>query len=184
VRPLAQAAATNIAGNCLCAQSRLHEALALSENAVTTIVCYGKRFGRSASIHARMVSEINLIFGRIPAALKTGTNAVRIADNIGPAEVKVRARVILADALHQGGFIDESRRLFTKAAAMEAEREPEDPGVGLNPARRAVALWRGVYQQDRIEAHPILTRAFSWLDSHLPSADCVREKLISSLPSL
>jgi len=49
----------------------------------------------------------------------------------------------------------------------------DDPGVGLHAARRAVALWRGVYEQDRIEAHPILTRAFSWLDRLLPATDRV-----------
>jgi aminoglycoside phosphotransferase (APT) family kinase protein len=47
----------------------------------------------------------------------------------------------------------------------------DDPGPGVEAARRAVAHWRRVYLQDRIEPHPILERAFAWLERHLPSTD-------------
>jgi aminoglycoside phosphotransferase (APT) family kinase protein len=44
----------------------------------------------------------------------------------------------------------------------------DDPGPGTEAARRAVAHWRAVYEQDRIEAHPILERGFAWLERSLP----------------
>ncbi len=47
----------------------------------------------------------------------------------------------------------------------------DDPGPGVEPARHAVAHWRRVYEQERIEAHPILERGFLWLERNLPSAD-------------
>lgn len=47
------------------------------------------------------------------------------------------------------------------------------PGAGIQPARGAVDLWRGIFEKDRIEAHPILTRAFAWLDARLPETDRV-----------
>ena len=47
------------------------------------------------------------------------------------------------------------------------------PSPGREPARRAIDLWRGIFEQDRIEANPILTRAFAWLESHLPETDLV-----------
>lgn len=48
-----------------------------------------------------------------------------------------------------------------------------DPGPGRAAAESAVALWRGIYEQDRIEAHPLLARAFGWLDRRVPSTDRV-----------
>ena len=46
-----------------------------------------------------------------------------------------------------------------------------DPGPGTAAARRAVAHWHAIYQQDRLEPHPILERAFGWLERHLPETD-------------
>jgi aminoglycoside phosphotransferase (APT) family kinase protein len=46
----------------------------------------------------------------------------------------------------------------------------DDPGRGEEPARREVAHWRRIYEQDRLEAHPILERGFGWLGRHLPEA--------------
>ena len=47
----------------------------------------------------------------------------------------------------------------------------DDPGPGEEPARRAIRTWHDLYRKDRIEAHPILARAFAWLDAHRPVAD-------------
>jgi aminoglycoside phosphotransferase (APT) family kinase protein len=49
----------------------------------------------------------------------------------------------------------------------------EDPGPGTAAARRAVDLWRGIHDADRIEPHPILARAFGWLERNLPSVERV-----------
>jgi aminoglycoside phosphotransferase (APT) family kinase protein len=49
----------------------------------------------------------------------------------------------------------------------------DDPGTGVTAARRAIDRWRGIYEQDRIEAHPILERGFGWLERNLPSTDVV-----------
>jgi len=49
----------------------------------------------------------------------------------------------------------------------------DDPGTGREAARRATATWRRVFEQDRIEAHPLLERAFAWLETHLPANDRV-----------
>jgi aminoglycoside phosphotransferase (APT) family kinase protein len=49
----------------------------------------------------------------------------------------------------------------------------EDPGPGREAARRATATWRRVFEQDRIEAHPLLERAFAWLEANLPATDRV-----------
>jgi aminoglycoside phosphotransferase (APT) family kinase protein len=48
-----------------------------------------------------------------------------------------------------------------------------DPGAGTAAARRAVEHWRRVYEQDRIEAHPIMERGFGWLERNLPSTDVI-----------
>jgi aminoglycoside phosphotransferase (APT) family kinase protein len=47
----------------------------------------------------------------------------------------------------------------------------DDPGPGSAAARRAVAHWHGIYQQDRLEPHPILERAFGWLERNLPTTE-------------
>ncbi|MFM8411491.1 MAG: phosphotransferase family protein [Alphaproteobacteria bacterium] len=47
------------------------------------------------------------------------------------------------------------------------------PAPGREPARRAVDLWRGIFEKDRIEPQPVLTRAFDWLERHLPETDVV-----------
>lgn len=44
------------------------------------------------------------------------------------------------------------------------------PGDGDGPARIAIAQWRKVFDQDRVEAHPLLERAFGWLATHAPAA--------------
>lgn len=48
-----------------------------------------------------------------------------------------------------------------------------DPGAGITAARRAIDHWRRIYEQDRIEAHPILERGFGWLERNVPSTDVV-----------
>lgn len=47
----------------------------------------------------------------------------------------------------------------------------DDPGPGITAARRQVEQWRRIYEQDRLEAHPILERGFGWLEQNLPSTD-------------
>lgn len=47
------------------------------------------------------------------------------------------------------------------------------PGPGETAARRAIDHWRRIYEQDRIEAHPILERGFGWLERNVPSTDVV-----------
>jgi len=47
------------------------------------------------------------------------------------------------------------------------------PAPGPEAARRAVDLWRGIFEKDRIEPNPVLTRAFEWLEENLPSSDQV-----------
>ncbi len=49
----------------------------------------------------------------------------------------------------------------------------DEPGPGTSAARRAIDLWRRIYEQDRIEAHPILERGFGWLERNVPSTDVV-----------
>lgn len=47
------------------------------------------------------------------------------------------------------------------------------PAPGRDPARRAVDLWRGIFEKDRIEPNPVLTRAFDWMEEHLPESDVI-----------
>lgn len=49
----------------------------------------------------------------------------------------------------------------------------DDPGPGVTAARRAVDHWRRIYEQDRVEPHPILERGFGWLERNLPSTDVI-----------
>ena len=49
----------------------------------------------------------------------------------------------------------------------------DDPGPGTAAARRALDHWRRIYEQDRIEAHPILERGFGWLERNIPSTDVI-----------
>lgn len=47
----------------------------------------------------------------------------------------------------------------------------DDPGPGTEAARRAVAHWRQIYEQDRVEPHPILERGLAWLERNLPATE-------------
>ena len=49
----------------------------------------------------------------------------------------------------------------------------EDPGPGDAAAKRAVAQWRAIYDADQIEPHPLLDRAFGWLERNAPATDRV-----------
>ncbi|MEW6268290.1 MAG: phosphotransferase family protein [Thermodesulfobacteriota bacterium] len=47
----------------------------------------------------------------------------------------------------------------------------DDPGPGTEAARRAVTHWRRVFEQDRVEAQPVLERGFAWLERNLPATE-------------
>ncbi|HKH43434.1 MAG TPA: TIR domain-containing protein [Thermoanaerobaculia bacterium] len=81
----------------------------------------------SAAIIACNLSELELTRGEVAAAVTAGEQSVAYADRSGDAFQQMSKRTALADALHQAGRRDESRRLFENAESRQAADQPEYP---------------------------------------------------------
>lgn len=82
---------------------------------------------RNAAISASNLSELELTRGEMAAAVTAGKQSITYADRTGVAFQQVVNRTTLADALHQAGRRDESRRLFEDAESRQAARQPWYP---------------------------------------------------------
>ncbi len=69
----------------------------------------------------------HLTLGEVSAAIADAGQSVAFADRSGDGFQRMGNRTTHADALHQAGQADESRRLFAEAETMQAERQPAYP---------------------------------------------------------
>jgi TIR domain len=89
-----------------------------------------------AAVSASNLSELELTRGEVAAAVAAGEQSVVYADRSGGAFQQLVNRSTLADALHQAGRRDESRRLFEDAESRQASRQPEYPRLYSIPGFR------------------------------------------------
>ncbi|MCH7539264.1 MAG: ATP-binding protein [Proteobacteria bacterium] len=73
------------------------------------------------------LSELYLIMGDLAQALEFGRKAADFANRSRDVFLQLAERTTFADALHQTGRIEEAKALFSKAEAMQKERQPEFP---------------------------------------------------------
>ncbi|WP_158281736.1 DUF4062 domain-containing protein [Rivihabitans pingtungensis] len=73
------------------------------------------------------LSELQLSLGHIALAVADAERSVNYADRSGHASYRMIFRTTLADARHQQGKWEASRRGFAEAETMQAERQPKYP---------------------------------------------------------
>jgi tetratricopeptide (TPR) repeat protein len=120
-----QAFVLNEAGYALRAQGRLEEAVAPMRAGLEARRAQ-QNWGNAARV-AGNLSGLQLGLGRVREATSLARQAVELADRSHDAFLRLAWRTTLADALHQGGQMEEARRLFVEAEAMQQERQPEWP---------------------------------------------------------
>ena len=122
-----QAWLLNQAANRLKSLGRLTEAVEPMKAALELVI-EGQDWRRAATV-ASNLSELELTRGEVAAAVNAGEQAVTYADRSGKQNWRefVTSSTMLADALHQAGRREESRRLFKDAESRQAENQPEFP---------------------------------------------------------
>ena len=81
----------------------------------------------NAAIAASNLSETELLFGDIAAAVATAETSVALADRAGDAFQMMVNRATQADALHAAGEWEKAEGLFADAERRQRERQPEYP---------------------------------------------------------
>jgi hypothetical protein len=120
-----QAWLLNQAAFYLRALGRVTEALEPMQASLEMDIDRGDWKGAASS--AVNLSKLALTQGEVPAAVVAGEQAVRFADQGKDAFLQMASRTTLANALHQAGRRDESRRLFEDAESRQAAERPEYP---------------------------------------------------------
>ena len=85
---------------------------------------------KQAAISAGNLSELGLALGRVAQAQRYGRQGVELADRSGERGMRMINRTTLADALHQGGRLEEAKKAleaFREAEAMQKESQPQYP---------------------------------------------------------
>nr|VFK63418.1 MAG: hypothetical protein BECKUNK1418G_GA0071005_103313 [Candidatus Kentron sp. UNK]VFK71654.1 MAG: hypothetical protein BECKUNK1418H_GA0071006_107610 [Candidatus Kentron sp. UNK] len=129
-----QAFLLNEAATNLRALGRLHAALApmrtglemwveQTESMIEQVQTYWKQ----AATAANNLSELELVLGRIAAAIRDAEASVAHAERSGEAFERLVTRATQADALHQAGEAEKARALFQEAEAIQAEFQPQTP---------------------------------------------------------
>ncbi len=123
--PLDRAWVLSEAGVGLRAQGRLQEALPAMREALRMQeeAQEWKNAGNSAS----NLSQTELVFGEIPAAVATAEKSVALADSARDTFWMMANRAQHAVALHSSGEQEEAADLFADAERRQREREPEAP---------------------------------------------------------
>jgi hypothetical protein len=116
------------------AQGRLQEALpamraALSMHRDARALLGADKSERkfNAAAAASNLSETELLFGDVPAAMATSETSVALADLSDNAFLKMGVRAIRANALHCGGEWKKAADLFAGAERRQRKWEPEEP---------------------------------------------------------
>ncbi len=90
-------------------------------------MCVQQKDWVNAAIRANNLSELELTLGDVRSAEATAAQAVTFADQSGDESQRMIIRTTHADALHQAGRVEDSRRLFAQAEALQAARQPAYP---------------------------------------------------------
>lgn len=120
-----QAFVLNQAGHALRTQGRLEEAVAPMRAGLEAD--RARQDWSNAAIAAGNLSELQLGLGRVREATALARQAVELADCCRDAFQRLSKRSALADALHQGGQMEEARRLFVEAEEIQRQDDPEEP---------------------------------------------------------
>jgi hypothetical protein len=125
--PADQAWLLNEAGYNLRSMGRLTEAVEPMRVSMEMDVERGE--WRGAAMSASNLSELELTRGEVPVAVAAGEQSVTFAVRDGDADWRsfIVSRTPLADALHQAGRRDESRRLFEETESRQAAGQPQYP---------------------------------------------------------
>jgi hypothetical protein len=125
--PAAQAWLLNDAAYSLRALGRLSEAVEPMRTGIEMAV--EQNDWGNATIYSSNLSELELTRGEVAAAVTAGEKSVMYAARSGEHDWHnfIVSSTVLADALHQWGRRDESRRLFKDAESRQAARQPEHP---------------------------------------------------------
>ena len=125
LKPAAQAWLLSEAAFRLRALNRLAEA---REPMRATIELYTQQSEwKYAAITSGNLSELELTLGDVRAAEATAAESVTFADRSGDEFMRMAMRTTHADALHQAGRVEDSRRLFAEAETMQAAWQPDYP---------------------------------------------------------
>jgi tetratricopeptide (TPR) repeat protein len=109
---------------CLRALGRLGEAIEPMRSGLQFMV--SKKYWKNAATSAGNLSEIELLLGEVPEAVKDGEQSVIYANRVNDSSARVKQRVKLADALHQAGNRGKAEEIFNQAAKIQAKREPNN----------------------------------------------------------
>jgi tetratricopeptide (TPR) repeat protein len=123
--PLDRARVLNVTGFTLRAQGRLQEALSSMRAALLLWEATGD--WKNAAIEASNLSQTELLFGKIAAAVVSAEKAVALADRATDKFRMMANRTTLADALHAAGEWKKAEGLFAEAERRQQERQPEYP---------------------------------------------------------
>jgi len=141
----------------------------------------------TAAIYASNLSENELLFGEVAAAVATAENSVALAERTRDAFLMVFNRTTQADALHATGEWEKAANLF--ADAERRQRQPEYPLLYSMPGYRYCDLLlsqgRAAEARDRAAQTLEWTRPQSWvLGVALDTLTLGRAHLALALPSL
>ena len=133
------------AGICLRALGRLAEAREPMQTGLEAQI--KQENWKNAAIQASNLSELALVAGDVPAAIRYAEQSVELAERSGDVFGRMASRTTLADALHQAGRTDEAAARFQEAEEMQRARQPEYPapllGAGLWVLRPAAGPGAG-----------------------------------------
>ncbi len=82
---------------------------------------------KNAAVYAGNLSELNLTFGEVDAAVRDAEASVTHADRSADEVQRLVRRTTHADALHQAGQRVKAEARFREAEEMQAQREPDYP---------------------------------------------------------
>ncbi|HEX5720598.1 MAG TPA: ATP-binding protein [Thermoanaerobaculia bacterium] len=123
--PANQAHVASIAGFDLRALGRLAEAVHPMQLGLEKRL--SEENWEDAARIAVNLSELTLTLGEVERAVAFGKESVDLARRSDDASQQMSKRTALADALHQGGYWEESAETFLEAEALQADLQPQYP---------------------------------------------------------
>jgi tetratricopeptide (TPR) repeat protein len=169
------------------AQRRLREALPAWRVALRT--AEEAQHWANAATRASNLSQAELIFGDVAAAVSTAEKAVALADRTGNVFQMMAYRTDQADAIHAAGECGKAAGLFADAERLQREQSPEYPLMtslqGYFYCDLLLSLRRAAEARDRAAQTIEVARRNGWvLDVALDTLTIGRAHLAQALQSL